>query len=92
MNELKILTGGTRHGLSTGFPEISNDACHGGYITSGGGFSHYSSAPSFQQDAISSYFSKVSPTQSTVQPYNRSNRGYPDVSMASESFRKFNIF
>jgi subtilase family serine protease len=46
---------------------------------SGGGFSNYFAAPSYQASALATYFAKHKPTyKSSV--YNASGRGFPDVS------------
>ena len=53
-------------------------------ITSGGGFSNFFAAPSWQRDAVSTYFGTVDP-----QPligFNRSGRAYPDVALAGSAF------
>ena len=55
----------------------------GAWITSGGGFSTYYAAPSYQTSAISTYFSRA-PTP--VAGYNATGRGYPDVAMAGHSY------
>ena len=79
--------GGTMNGPKlTNSPEIVCSTALGGGITSGGGFSDSIAAPSFQSKAISGYIALASPTQSTVQPYNASNRGYPDVSMSANNY------
>jgi tripeptidyl-peptidase I len=80
--------GGTMFGLSTGKPEITCSAAQGSQITSGGGFSNSISAPSFQQTAINRYFSGLTnrPKQSLYQPYDRSKRGYPDLSLAADQY------
>merc|ERR1712107_226453 len=50
----------------------------------GGGFSTKFEAPSWQQTAISSYFSAVSPQP--VSGYSASGRGYPDIAMAGHNY------
>lgn len=55
-----------------------------GVITTGGGFSTIFTAPSWQTDAISNYFSVVS-----TQPesgYVTTGRGYPDISLAGLNY------
>eukprot|EP00607_Mallomonas_marina_P005417 CAMPEP_0182440460 /NCGR_PEP_ID=MMETSP1167-20130531/87082_1 /TAXON_ID=2988 /ORGANISM="Mallomonas Sp, Strain CCMP3275" /LENGTH=465 /DNA_ID=CAMNT_0024634429 /DNA_START=920 /DNA_END=2317 /DNA_ORIENTATION=+ len=52
-------------------------------ITSGGGFSSVMPAPAFQQKVIQEYFRTA---QSPVSGFNRSGRGYPDVSLAGRHF------
>ena len=55
-------------------------------ITSGGGFSNYYPAPSFQTAAISAYFASV--TTSNQMPYAGygTGRGYPDISLAGANY------
>ena len=52
----------------------------GGIITSGGGFSNYYAQPSWQSAAVSNYFSSLA--TAPYPGYNRSGRGYPDLSAA----------
>lgn len=86
---MNISTGGTRFSSATSEIVDSSDA--GGYITSGGGFSFMNKAPSFQSAAISSYFSHDTPRQTKTQRYSSTNRGYPDLSLLAESFRKLSL-
>lgn len=48
-------------------------------IYSGGGFSNYFARPSWQKPAVDSYFAQHNPSYSTS-IYNRTGRGYPDIS------------
>lgn len=75
--------GGTM-GPNYGSPEVVCEGTEQGVITSGGGFSTYYKAPSFQSDAVNSYFTSV-----TTQPaagYNRAGRAYPDVAMLATNY------
>lgn len=72
----------------TGTPEIVCSLASGSGITAGGGFSASFSAPTFQKSAISSYVSKFTAKQSSYRPYNSSNRGYPDVALAADTYSK----
>ena len=81
--------GATQNGpMLTGSPEISCSSKTGALITSGGGFSYYNPAPSFQKPFIDAYFEKYSAVISADFPFNSSNRGYPDVSMPGHNYGK----
>ena len=74
-------------GASQGKDEVVCQGNLGGVITSGGGFSSYYSAPSYQTSNIKNYFIQTTPYQNVKAPYmfpfqsfNQSKRGYPDVS------------
>jgi len=66
-------------------------------ITSGGGFSNLYPAPSFQKPFIDSYFGQLSTSGlhlysdpvSAYTTYNRSNRGYPDISLLAHNYEIF---
>merc|ERR1712151_66985 len=75
--------GATQGGI-TGGSEIVCSSQTGGGITTGGGFSTKFDAPSWQTDAISAYFSTVSPQP--VSGYSTSGRGYPDIAMAGHNY------
>lgn len=53
-------------------------------ITSGGGFSNKYSIPTWQRQAISTYFNNVNPKP--YQGYNTSGRGYPDLALAAYKY------
>ena len=56
-------------------------------ITSGGGFSTLHSQPSFQTKAVSQYFENAAAAgQTPFMGYNRTGRGYPDVSLAGSQY------
>jgi subtilase family serine protease len=79
--------GATMNGPSlTNSPEIVCAANTGSIITSGGGFSNTIASPSFQANAVKSYFAKYTPKQSTYQPYVKTNRAYPDLAMPGNNF------
>lgn len=66
-------------------------SANGGTITSGGGFSSYFSAPSWQTDAIASYFASAAAAGTT--PYtgfNAGGRGFPDVSLMGHNYLAMN--
>ena len=77
-NPYVVSVGGTQ-----GSTEV---ACQGnmyGVITTGGGFSSYYSQPAYQKSDVVQYFTEANPYSDPAIPgqsYNRSNRGYPDVS------------
>jgi hypothetical protein len=56
-----------------------------GIITTGGGFSTYYSRPSWQSDAVTSYFAGLS--TSPAAGYNVNGRGYPDVSLVAVKYQ-----
>jgi tripeptidyl-peptidase-1 len=70
-------------GATQGEKEV---ACQGNMyalITTGGGFSSYFTQPSYQKNNVQQYFTETSPYSNPALPhqsFNRSNRGYPDVS------------
>jgi tripeptidyl-peptidase-1 len=73
-----VSVGGTQ-----GQEEVVCQANKRGIITSGGGFSNYYPQPSYQTENVQQYFAQTSPYSDPSVPsqtYNRSNRGYPDVS------------
>lgn len=55
-------------------------------ITSGGGFSNYYPAPSFQTAAISAYFASVASSNQMPYPGYGTGRGYPDISLAGSTY------
>lgn len=84
-----VSIGGTM-GLETRSPEVVASARNSGVYTGGGGFSTIFTAPSFQKRAIREYFSTAS--RKGVLPvtgYNRTGRGFPDVSLSSMSYYVF---
>jgi hypothetical protein len=58
-----------------GEPEIACQSQEGGVITTGGGFSTYFPAPSWQQDAVEGYFTSLHPEQTPRPGYNPLGRG-----------------
>merc|ERR1712034_131786 len=48
--------------------------------TTGGGFSFFSSRPSYQTSAVEAYLLKGNIIKPPKKFYNESNRGYPDIS------------
>eukprot|EP01035_Chromulina_nebulosa_P018785 gene18785-24552_t len=70
---------GATMGPNTGDEEITCMSNYGGVITSGGGFSQYYDRPSWQDDAVSSYFDNLQ--SQPTSGYNPNGRGYPDVSL-----------
>jgi tripeptidyl-peptidase-1 len=80
-NPYVLAIGGTQ-GPESASTEVSA-VCFGARITSGGGFSGYYPAPSFQTSAISNYFATAT---IPVSGYNIAGRGYPDISLAASSY------
>lgn len=72
-------------GPESGSTEVACQSNNGGVITSGGGFSNYYSAPSWQRQAISQYFASVS-TQ-PVAGYDANGRGYPDIALIGVNYQ-----
>jgi len=62
--------------------EIACSVKTGQTITTGGGFSNYYSLPSWQSAAVNTY---VNNNKAKASPYS-AYRGYPDISMAGESY------
>jgi tripeptidyl-peptidase I len=84
--------GGTMNGYAlTKTPEIALSSATGSRLTTGGGFSNRRSIPKFQRRAVADYLSKYQAPQSTVQAYNTSNRGYPDLSLAANRYGKVHL-
>jgi tripeptidyl-peptidase-1 len=72
---------GASQGPENGEPEIACQSQKGGVITTGGGFSTYFPAPSWQQDSVGGYFTSLHPEQTPRPGYNPLGRGFPDVAM-----------
>ncbi len=73
-----VSVGGTQ-----GIDEVACQGNMGALITTGGGFSSYYSQPSYQKASVTNYFSQTSPYNNPSLPgqsFNKSNRGYPDIS------------
>jgi tripeptidyl-peptidase-1 len=65
-------------GGSVSDPEI---AARQDDFTSGGGFSNFFARPSYQDEAVKSYFGKNAPASNPpTNVYNMTGRGFPDVS------------
>jgi len=78
---------------STPGPEIACTSKVSPYvgITTGGGFSNYFAAPTFQQSAVQSYFTSLQgtsrqPNNTSSFPYNAAGRGYPDVALLAHNY------
>jgi len=60
----------------------------GSSITAGGGFSHTYPLPSWQAQAVSSYFARVAGTgKAPIGGYAVGTRGYPDVSALANRYK-----
>lgn len=77
--------GGTQ-GPELGNKEIACQSQLGGGITTGGGFSKYSEAASYQTAAIKEYFANLPTSKTPVSGYNKKGRGYPDVSLVAVNY------
>ncbi len=68
--------------------EVACASNAGGGITTGGGFSWYTTAPSYQTSAIATYFTIAKNTSTTtpVSGYTATGRGYPDVSALAQNY------
>lgn len=62
-------------------PEVACQSQLGGVITTGGGFSTYYATPSWQSDAVNSYYSHFDSSNTPSPGYNPKGRGFPDVSL-----------
>lgn len=79
--------GGTSGGLTLDLAEqVACSSDNGQNITTGGGFSAYYLQPSFQRNAVNSYFSQVTPPYSDNFQYSTQYRGYPDVSLIAADY------
>jgi tripeptidyl-peptidase-1 len=72
---------GATQGPEAGHTEIACQSQKGGVITTGGGFSTYFPAPSWQQDVVEGYFTSLHPEQTPRPGYNPLGRGFPDVAL-----------
>lgn len=77
---------GATMGPESNKDEISCTSDAGGVITTGGGFSTLFKAPSYQTDAISTYFNTLTAAQKPASGYVADGRGYPDVAMAGFNY------
>ena len=69
-------------GLEEGKPEIVKQSQMGGISSSGGGFSTHFTRPTYQNNAVEAYFSRVTPYPG----YAASGRGYPDLAVAAVGY------
>ena len=59
----------------------------GNAITSGGGFSTFSTRPPYQKDAVAQYFTRAAAAGTTpLIGYNANGRGYPDISLTGHNY------
>lgn len=70
----------TSVGGTTSFPEKA-------VSFSTGGFSNYFARPDYQSTAVSTFLSQLGSTYSSL--YNKTGRGFPDVSAQGESFKVY---
>ncbi len=75
-------------GPESGTAEVACQSTLGSSITTGGGFSHTYTLPSWQAAAVSGYFARVSGTSQAPQAgYNPTMRGYPDISALANKYQ-----
>ena len=72
-------------GIEINATEVACQSDRGGVATSGGGFSNYYHQPSWQSAAVSGYFSSLA--TAPYPGYNRSGRGYPDLSASAYRYQ-----
>jgi hypothetical protein len=78
---------GATDGPQKGSAEIACQSTENGLITTGGGFSTYYPAPSWQTDAIELFFNRSDASGFTpAAGYNPAGRGYPDVSLVGADY------
>jgi len=78
---------GATDGPQNGDPEVACQSTTGGVITTGGGFSSYWEAPSWQTKAIANFFNTTSADGNTPSSgYNPQGRGYPDISLLGADY------
>ena len=75
--------GGTQEGRATGVDGTTGETA---WLYSGGGFSDYFDAPSWQTSAISAYFSNNDISFPDESRFSRSGRAYPDLSAQSVNY------
>lgn len=56
-------------------------------ITTGGGFSTYFAAPSYQTSAVAAYFASLNASQTPTAGYNPQGRAYPDISLIAVNYQ-----
>lgn len=86
--------GGTNINSTPRSKEVACSARTGASITSGGGFSSYSPASSFQIPFISNYFDQFNSSTMPAQGnhmYDTSKRAYPDIALAASNYGIFEI-
>lgn len=69
--------------------EVVCSSDRGGVITSGGGFSNNFARPWYQEDAIDGYLAQSDspvPHENDSYQFNRSGRGYPDISAIANNY------
>ena len=73
-----------------GPPETVCQSDKGGTITSGGGFSGYYTTPSWQTQAVNTYFTNAATAgKSPLSGYSVGYRGYPDVSLNGVNYQYY---
>lgn len=74
-------------GPESGKKEVACQSSAGSSITTGGGFSHDYTLPSWQATEVTNYINRVVSSSSAPQPgYDPSKRGYPDISVLANNY------
>ena len=81
-----VLTIGGTAGPQMGAPEVACQIDNYCNVTSGGGFSRLAATPTYQNEAVGSYFAGLSLQQQPVSGYNAAGRGYPDISALATNY------
>jgi tripeptidyl-peptidase-1 len=81
-----VVAVGATMGPENDDPEIACQSQLGGVITSGGGFSTYYAQPSWQTNAVNTYFGTLPSSESPASGYNVMGRGYPDISLIGVAY------
>ncbi|KAL6080160.1 Prokumamolisin, activation domain containing protein [Balamuthia mandrillaris] len=80
-----VVAVGATQGPEFGHPEIACMSNAGGLITTGGGFSIHFNRPSYQDQAVQTYF-KTAPNLPPLSKFNSKGRGYPDVALLGHNY------
>jgi tripeptidyl-peptidase-1 len=67
--------------------EIACQSQLNGIITTGGGFSTFYPTPTWQQDAVNTYFDNLPSASTPSSGYNINGRGYPDISFVAVRYQ-----
>mmetsp|Transcript_77707 Transcript_77707/g.137680 ORF Transcript_77707/g.137680 Transcript_77707/m.137680 type:complete len:613 (-) Transcript_77707:57-1895(-) len=76
---------GSDYACASGGTEVAVSFAEAGF-TSGGGFSTYTSMPSYQKKAVNAYLTKYADKLPPTSYFNASNRAFPDISANGHNF------